>query len=127
MNSKQICISIFQVLEFKCKYYGNERVNFSRGKQIANMALTKLKRDEKNIKNCMLLLTIEDLVISGDSADHAIVPYTSITFQVLDETDDQFAAIIAVIPDNPPQCMVIKLDNCLEVLQLLSHKSGVSF
>jgi len=30
--------------EFKCKYYGSERVNFSRGKQIANLALSNLKR-----------------------------------------------------------------------------------
>ena len=38
-----------------------------------------------------------------------------------------FAAIIAVLEDTPPNCVVVKIETqCLEVLSHLSHKSGVS-
>lgn len=47
---------------------------------------------------------------------------------VKDESDCTFAAIIAVLPDTPPNCIVVQVgDSSLEVLQLLSHKSGVSY
>lgn len=43
-----------------------------------------------------------------------------------DDTDDSFAAIIAVLPDTPPNCIVVQVgESSLELLQLISHKSGV--
>ena len=35
-------------MEFNCKYFGSERVNFSRGKQIADLAISKLKTADQN-------------------------------------------------------------------------------
>ena len=69
----------------------------------------------------------DDFLICGDEQDFAIVPFSKITYQLQDEADEQFAAIIAVLPDTPPNCIVVKIDSskCLEVLQFLSHKSGV--
>ena len=47
-------------------------------------------------------------------------------FKVQDDTDDSFAAIIAVLPDTPPNCIVVQVgESSLEVLQMISHKSGV--
>ena len=55
-----------------------------------------------------------------------MVPYDTITYQIQDDTDVSFAAIIAVLSDTPPNCIVIQIgENSLELLQLLSHKSGV--
>ena len=70
----------------------------------------------------------DDFLICGDEKDFAMVPFNKITFQIQDDTDEQFAAIIAVLEDTPPNCIVVKIDSskCLEVLQFLSHKSGVS-
>lgn len=57
-----------------------------------------------------------------------MVPYDKITYQVQDDTDCTFAAIIAVLPETPPNCIVIQVaESSLEVLQLLSHKSGKTF
>ena len=43
-----------------------------------------------------------------------------------DDTDDSFAAIIAVLPETPPNCIVVQVgESSLELLQLISHKSGV--
>ena len=36
-------LTLNAAMEFACKYFGSERVNFSRGKQIADLALNKLK------------------------------------------------------------------------------------
>ena len=38
-------------MEFSCRYYGSERVNFSRGKQIADLALNKLKTANNQSNN----------------------------------------------------------------------------
>ena len=77
----------------------------------------------------IILLKEDDFVICGEETDFAIVPYNKITYQLQDENpeNDDFAAIIAVLEETPPNCIIVKIDSskCLEVLQFLSHKSGV--
>ena len=67
-------------MEFSCKYYGSERVNFSRGKQIADLALNKLKT-ANNHAPCNILIKEKEFLICNENQDFAMVPYDKITYQ----------------------------------------------
>ena len=67
-------------MEFSCKYYGSERVNFSRGKQIADLALNKLKT-ANNHAPCNILIKEKEFLICNETQDFAMVPYDKITYQ----------------------------------------------
>ena len=67
-------------MEFSCRYYGSERVNFSRGKQIADLALNKLKT-ANNHAPCNILIKDKEFLICNETQDFAMVPYDKITYQ----------------------------------------------
>ena len=80
------------------------------------------------IRSAFVLIKENEFLICSETQDFAMIPYDKITYQVQDDSDCSFAAIIAVLPDTPPNCIVLQVaDSSLEVLQLLSHKSGVSY
>ena len=71
-----------------------------------------------------------EFLICSETQDFAMVPYDKITYQVQDDTDCTFAAIIAVLPETPPNCIVIQVRDLIILLyatKAVVHSSEDTF
>ena len=59
--------------------------------------------------SAFVLIKENEFLICSETQDFAMVPYDKITYQIQDDADCTFAAIIAVLPDTPPNCIVIQV------------------
>jgi hypothetical protein len=67
-------------------------------------------------------LSLEDMLICTVDQDLALLPYPSITYIHMDEsleTPDHLLGIIAVIPEMPPNCILIYTEECQGLLRLI--------
>ena len=67
-------------------------------------------------------LSLEDMLICTVDQDLALLPYPSITYIHMDEsleTPEHLLGIIAVIPEMPPNCILINTEECQGLLRLI--------
>ena len=67
-------------------------------------------------------LYLEDILICTVDQDLALLPYPSITYIHMDEsleTPDHLLGIIAVIPEMPPNCILIFTEDSQGLLRLI--------
>ncbi|CAG5108216.1 Oidioi.mRNA.OKI2018_I69.chr1.g3689.t1.cds [Oikopleura dioica] len=112
---------------YNCDYMGSQRVNFSRGKQIASMAVGSLKREGAKME-ARLVLREDALLICTVDQDLALLPYPSITYIHMDESlesPDHLLGIIAVIPEMPPNCILIYSEDSQDIVARIAEKTGL--
>ena len=67
-------------------------------------------------------LFLEDMLICTVDQDLALLPYPSITYIYMDESleePDHLLGIIAVIPEMPPNCILIYTEDCQGLIRLI--------